>query len=81
MEKDADVRGVWKETPTAVKTVLLPFTAGYAASAYQRSKQMQGKPTSSFENVVADHPLLSGMAAFAGVAKGRQLYRKAKALK
>ena len=81
MEKDGSVKGVWKETPTAVKTVLAPFAAGYTASAYYRGKQMQGKPTGSFENVVADHPLLSGVAAVAGATKARQLYRRVKATK
>lgn len=78
ISKEASVAGVWKETPEAVKSVLLPFTAGYTASAYYRSKQMQGKPTGSFQNLVADHPLISGMAAVAGAAKARQVYRRIK---
>lgn len=65
-----------RKTPKAVKHVVVPFSGGYLTSAYMRGKQMRGQQTSSVENVVADHPLATGVAATAGVALARKGLQK-----
>lgn len=65
-----------KKTPSSVKRVVVPFSLGYLSSAYLRGKQMRGQETNSMENVLADHPLASGVAAVAGTALARKGLRK-----
>lgn len=69
--------GDWvRKTPSSVKHVVVPFSVGYLGSAYMRGKQMRGQPTSSVENVVAEHPLASGVAAVTGTALARKGLQK-----
>jgi len=69
--------GSWvSETPEAVKSIVLPFGLGYMSSAYYRAKQMQGQPTTSMQNVVADHPLASGVAGVGAAAAVRRAFRR-----
>lgn len=69
--------GQWvAETPNSVKHVVLPFGSGYMSSAYFRAKQMQGSPTNSAENLVADHPLAAGVGATGAVALARRVLKR-----
>lgn len=65
-----------RKTPSSVKRVVVPFSVGYLSSAYLRGKQMRGQETNSVQNVVADHPLASGVAAVAGTALARKGLQK-----
>lgn len=64
------------DTPDPIKGVVVPFGAGYMTSAYYRAKQMQGQPTTSFQNVVAEHPLATGIGATGAVALARRALRR-----
>lgn len=71
--------GFWKwirETPEPITSVVLPFSAGYMSSAWYRAKQMRGEPTTSVQNVVADHPLASGIGATGALALIRRALRR-----
>ena len=69
--------GSWvAETPESIKSVVLPFGLGYMSSAYYRAKQMQGQPTSGVQNVVAEHPLATGVGAVGAVAAVRRALKR-----
>jgi len=69
--------GTWiAETPESVKSIVLPFGLGYMGSAYYRAKQMQGQPTTSTQNVIADHPLAAGVGAVGAVAAVRRALKR-----
>lgn len=71
--------GFWnwiRETPEPITSVVLPFSAGYMSSAWYRAKQMRGEPTNSVQNVIADHPLASGVGATGALALIRRALRR-----
>jgi len=69
------------KTPKSVKNVVLPstaFSAGFLGSSYYRAKQLRGQPTTSVQNVIADHPLGSAVAGVGGYALVRRGLEKAR---
>lgn len=70
--------GFWdwiRHTPEPIHSWVLPFGVGYMSSAWYRAKQLRGEPTTATQNVVADHPLASGIGAVAAVQAVRRALR------